>query len=98
MNSLYAKHIKKLDEIEYNYDTRFYKYFRFLSKGKINMDYVMRNTAILHFVERKNRGTITTVVSSTPFTSITRSSLSKAVKAFFFSSGAYASELYRFVY
>jgi len=53
LNSLYAKHIKKLDEIEYNYDTRFYKYFRFLSKGKINMDYVMRNTAILHFCGKK---------------------------------------------
>jgi len=53
LNSLYAKHIKKVDEIEFNYDTRFYKYFRFLSKGKINMDYVMRHTAILHFCGKK---------------------------------------------
>lgn len=53
LNSLYAKHIKKVDEIEFNYDTRFYKYFRFLSKGKIDMDYVMRHTAILHFCGKK---------------------------------------------
>lgn len=53
LNSLYAKEIRKLDEIEFNYDTRFYKYFRFLSKGKINMDYVMRHTVILHFCGKK---------------------------------------------
>ena len=53
LNSLYAKHILKLDEIKYNYDTRFYKYFRFLSKGKISMDYVIQNTVILHFCGKR---------------------------------------------
>ena len=53
LNSLYAKHIKKLDEIKFNYDTRFYKYNRFVSKGKINMDYIMQNTVILHFCGKK---------------------------------------------
>lgn len=53
LNSLYSKEIRKLDEIEFNYDTRFYKFYRFLSKGKINMDYVMHHTAILHFCGKK---------------------------------------------
>ncbi|HBR28832.1 MAG TPA: glycosyltransferase family 8 protein [Firmicutes bacterium] len=53
LNSLYAKHIMKLDEIEFNYDTRFYKYSRVLSKGEVDMDYIMRHTVVLHFCGKK---------------------------------------------
>jgi len=53
LNSLFAKQIRKLDEIEFNYDTRFYRFYRLLSKGKIDMDYVMRHTVILHFCGKK---------------------------------------------
>ncbi|NLN40726.1 MAG: glycosyltransferase family 8 protein [Clostridiales bacterium] len=49
LNALYSKKIKKLDEIEYNYDARFYLYYKLQTNGKVNMDYIMRNTVILHF-------------------------------------------------
>jgi len=49
LNALYSKEIKKLDEIKYNYDARYYLYYKLQNNGKVNMDYVMRNTVILHF-------------------------------------------------
>jgi len=51
LNSLFAKKIKKLDEILYNYDTRYYR--RILSKGNVSMDYIINNTIILHFCGKK---------------------------------------------
>lgn len=53
LNSLYAKEIKKLDEIKYNYDTRYYKYNKIISKGAVGMDYIINNTSILHFCGKK---------------------------------------------
>ncbi len=53
LNSLYSKDIKDVDEILYNYDTRFYTYYKFLSKGKVDMDYIFDNTVILHFCGKK---------------------------------------------
>lgn len=53
LNSLYAKDIKKMDEILYNYDARYYLYYKLKSKGTINMDFIINNTAILHFCGKK---------------------------------------------
>ena len=53
LNSLYAKGIKPISEIKYNYDTRFYIYYRLMSKGEVDMDYVINNTSILHFCGKK---------------------------------------------
>lgn len=53
LNALFGKNIKKLDEIKYNYDTRYYQYHKLLSNGQIDMNYVIRNTSILHFCGKK---------------------------------------------
>ncbi|MDD2496246.1 MAG: glycosyltransferase family 8 protein [Tissierellia bacterium] len=53
MNSLYSKYIKNVDEIIYNYDPRYYKYYKFISKGTIDMDYVIKKTSIIHFCGKK---------------------------------------------
>jgi len=53
LNSLYSKNIKNMDETLYNYDTRFYSYYKFLSKGKVDMDYIFDKTVILHFCGKK---------------------------------------------
>ncbi|NLW09374.1 MAG: glycosyltransferase family 8 protein [Firmicutes bacterium] len=53
LNALYSKEIKKVDEVLYNYDTRFYYYYRIQSNGRVNMDYIMDNTVILHFCGKK---------------------------------------------
>ena len=42
-----------MDEVLYNYDTRFYHYYRIQSSGKVNMDYIMKNTVVLHFCGKK---------------------------------------------
>lgn len=52
-NALYSKAVKNIDEILYNYDTRFYRYYKMISNGKVDMDYVIRHTSILHFCGRK---------------------------------------------
>jgi len=53
INALYAKQIKNLDEKLYNYDTRHYSYYKLTSNGLWDMDYVIRNTVILHFCGKK---------------------------------------------
>lgn len=53
LNALYSKEIKKVDEVIYNYDTRFYHYYRIQSGGRVNMDYIVKNTVILHFCGKK---------------------------------------------
>ncbi len=53
LNTLYSKEIKKLSEIKYNYDVRHYQYYRLLSEGDMDLDYIMRNTSILHFCGKK---------------------------------------------
>jgi len=51
INGLYSKHIKDIDELIYNFDARFYSYFKLL--GKVDMDFVINRTAILHFCGKK---------------------------------------------
>lgn len=52
-NALYSKHTKKIQEVRYNYDTRHYQYYKFLSSGKVDIDYIMQYTSILHFCGKK---------------------------------------------
>lgn len=53
LNALYSKQIKCLDERLYNYDARYYNYYKIKSKKVCDMDYVIRNTVILHFCGKK---------------------------------------------
>lgn len=53
LNGLYSKDIKNVDEILYNFDPRFYFYYRLANKNKVDMDYVIRNTSIIHFCGKK---------------------------------------------
>jgi len=53
LNALYSKKIKSLDEKLYNYDARYYIYYKIMSNGLCDMDYVIRNTVILHFCGKK---------------------------------------------
>ena len=53
LNALFAKRIKALDEFKYNFDTRYYKYARLLNSKAINMEYIIKNTVILHFCGKK---------------------------------------------
>lgn len=52
-NALYSKQTKKLNELQYNYDTRYYRYHKILSNQEVDMDYVMYHTVILHFCGKK---------------------------------------------
>jgi lipopolysaccharide biosynthesis glycosyltransferase len=53
LNTLYSSQIKCLDEKLYNYDTRYYSYYKVTTNNTCDMDYVMRNTVILHFCGKK---------------------------------------------
>ncbi len=53
LNALYAKQIKGLDEKLYNYDTRYYNYYKISTNNLCDMDYVLRNTIFLHFCGKK---------------------------------------------
>ncbi len=53
LNVLFAKKIKNLDEKYYNYDVRYFHYYRITSNNIWDMDYVIKNTQILHFCGRK---------------------------------------------
>ena len=53
INILYAKQIKCLDEKLYNYDTRYYNYYKMITNNTCDMDYIMKNTVILHFCGKK---------------------------------------------
>jgi lipopolysaccharide biosynthesis glycosyltransferase len=53
INALFSKKIKNLDETLYNYDARFYNYYRLKTNGKCDMDYVINHTVILHFCGKK---------------------------------------------
>jgi len=50
LNALYYR---KIDEIKYNYDTRYYQYNKIRSDGTIDMEYIMHHTSILHFCGKK---------------------------------------------
>lgn len=53
LNALYSKNIKSIDEKLYNYDVRFYRYYKLMTRGLWDMDHVIRNTVILHFCGKK---------------------------------------------
>lgn len=53
LNALYSKKIKSIDEKLYNYDVRYFYYYKKLSKNKWDMDYVIKNTVVLHFCGKK---------------------------------------------
>lgn len=53
LNGLYSKNIKNVDEIIYNFDPRFYLYYRLANKNKVDMDYVIHHTSIIHFCGKK---------------------------------------------
>lgn len=53
MNMIYNQEIKALDEKRYNYDARYYQYYKLRSGGQCDMDYVIRNTVFLHFCGKK---------------------------------------------
>lgn len=53
LNALYSKSIKKLEETIYNYDARFFSYYKLISNGKLDMDYVIHHTVFLHFCGKK---------------------------------------------
>lgn len=53
LNGLYSQEIKDIEEVLYNYDTRFYHYYKLTSKGEYHLDYVIHNTSILHFCGKK---------------------------------------------
>lgn len=53
LNAIYAKKIKSLDEKLYNYDTRYYSYYKMASNGEYDMDKTINNTVILHFCGKR---------------------------------------------
>jgi lipopolysaccharide biosynthesis glycosyltransferase len=53
LNALYAKRIRNLDELYYNYDARFYTYNKLASNGSFDMDRIINHTVILHFCGKK---------------------------------------------
>lgn len=53
LNALYAKKIKSIDEKLYNYDVRYFRYYKVMSNNLWNMDYVIKNTVVLHFCGKK---------------------------------------------
>jgi len=53
INGLYSKYIKNIDEVQYNFDARFYYYYKLISKNTLDIDYVMNHTAIIHFCGKK---------------------------------------------
>jgi len=53
LNALYSRKIKSIDEKLYNYDVRYYRYYKLMSNNLWDMDYVIRNTVVLHFCGKK---------------------------------------------
>ena len=53
INALYSSQIKCLDEKLYNYDVRYYKFYKMITNNACDMDYIIRNTVFLHFCGKK---------------------------------------------
>lgn len=53
INAMYSKNIKSMDEKLYNYDVRYFNYYKMLNNNRWDMDCVIRNTVILHFCGKK---------------------------------------------
>lgn len=52
LNAMYGTRILPLDDFVWNYDARYYSSYLLRSSGVADMDWVMANTAILHFCGR----------------------------------------------
>ena len=52
LNALYGRRTMDLDDAVWNYDTRNYNTYLLRSAGVCDMDWVMKNTSILHFCGR----------------------------------------------
>lgn len=52
LNALYGRRTMGLDDAVWNYDTRNYNTYLLRSAGVCDMDWVMKNTSILHFCGR----------------------------------------------
>lgn len=53
LNAVYAKRIKSIDEKLYNYDARYYNYYKLTSNGGFDMDEIINHTVILHFCGKR---------------------------------------------
>lgn len=53
LNGLYGERILPIDETRYNYDARKFQEYLLASQGEKDLDWVMRNTSILHFCGRR---------------------------------------------
>ena len=49
LNALYGRRILEIDDSIWNYDARNYNNYLLRSAGVCDMDWVMENTAVLHF-------------------------------------------------
>lgn len=52
LNAMYGNRVLELDDYIWNYDARHYNSYLLLSSGVADLDWVIRNTAILHFCGR----------------------------------------------
>lgn len=53
INALFSRQIKCIDEKLYNYDVRYYRYYKVTTNNICDMDYIMKNTVFLHFCGKK---------------------------------------------
>jgi lipopolysaccharide biosynthesis glycosyltransferase len=53
LNALYAARIFTLDERRYNYDARYFNYYRLKSGGEWDMERVLKDCSILHFCGKR---------------------------------------------
>ncbi|GGB46588.1 glycosyl transferase family 8 [Lentibacillus populi] len=53
INGLYSKYIKNINEVLYNFDARYYRYYKAISNGKVDMDFIIHHTSIIHFCGKK---------------------------------------------
>lgn len=53
INALYAKQIKSIEEKLYNYDARYYRFYKLTSNGLWDMEHVIENTVFLHFCGKR---------------------------------------------
>ncbi|MBY7145045.1 glycosyltransferase family 8 protein [Virgibacillus sp. NKC19-3] len=53
INALYSQDIKNLDEVIYNYDPRYYRFYKAVSSGRKDVDYVIHNTCFIHYRGKK---------------------------------------------
>lgn len=53
LNAMFSKQIKSIDEKIYNYDVRYFQYYKLTSKNEWDMDTVIKNTVFLHFCGKK---------------------------------------------